>query len=756
MTDQISVVKRNGEKEPLNINKIHTVVQYACNGISGVSPSEIELKSQLFFFDGMKTTEIQETLIKAASQLISLETPNYQYVAANLVNYHLRKQIYDSINPPELLAHVSKVVERGFYTPELLEWYTPEEFAELDKAIDHDRDYNLVYAGIEQFREKYLVKNRVTGEIFETPQFAYMLIAMCLFSSYPKKTRLDFVKRYYNMTSQHFISLPTPIMAGVRTKTKQFSSCTLINSGDSLDSICATTTAVTKYVANRAGIGINLGRIRAKGSPVRNGEAYTTGIIPYLRMFAAATKSASQGSIRDGAANTFFPIWHAEIEDLIVLKNNKGTDENRIRFIDYTVQISKLFYERLIQGKDISLFCPNDVPEMYEAFFADQDKFAELYEKAERNTRIKKRKVKAIDLFSAIMQERKETGRIYIMNVDHANNHGAWLPSHPIYQSNLCVEVLQHNTPLGQPDSEIALCTLSAINWAKIDETKDFEEVCELTVRALDALLDYQNYPIEDARRHTMKYRTLGVGITNFAYFLAKRGLTYEGNEETYKTVNEFAEAWSYYMYKASVKLAKEFGRCPGFENLKVSKGILPIDTCAPGLEKFVAKETKMDWDTLRADLKEHGIRNATLLAVMPCESSSQILNSTNGIEPPRGHVSFKKSKDGVFAQLVPGSARMRKNYQLLWDLSSPKGYLILNGIIARWIEQAISTNTSYNPKNYKGEKIPMSELLKDLVFAYQLGIPTLYYNNTDDGNNDGSAKDQTIEVGCEGGACSL
>lgn len=752
----IQVVKRDGSREPLDINKIHTVVNFACEGINGVSSSEIELKSQLLFFDGIKTTEIQETLIKAAAELISLDNPNYQYVAANLINYHLRKEVYNSIIPPHIYQHVKHVVDQGFYTPELLEWYSEDEFNIMQKYIDHDRDYDLVFVGIEQFREKYLVKNRVTGKIYETPQMAYMLIAACLFSSYPKEKRMEYVRNYYDMISQHYISLPTPIMAGVRTKTKQFSSCVLINSGDSLDSIISTTGAVTRYVANRAGIGINVGRIRAKGSPVRNGEAFTTGLIPYLKMFAAATKSASQGAIRDGSTTVYCPIWHMEIEDYIVLKNNKGTEDNRIRHMDYSVQINKLFYERLISGGDITLFCPNDVPDVYEAFFSNQEKFKELYEKAERNTRLKKKKIKAIDLFSAIMQERKETGRIYIMNVDHSNEHGAFKSDvAPIYQSNLCLEILLPNTYMGDNDSLIALCTLSAINWGKIEDPKQFESVCDLTVRGLDALLDYQNYPMEEAKKHTMFYRPLGIGITNLAYFMAKRGLTYDGNQETYDVINEYAEAWSYYMYKASVNLAKEYGSCSGISNLKACDGILPIDTYTKYLDEIVSSDLKCDWESLRRDIKEYGIRNSTLLAIMPAETSSQILNSTNGIEPPRGHISFKQSKNGVLKQLVAGSPRMRKMYQLLWDIKSPKGYLTIAGIINKYCDQAISTNTSYNPKYYKDEKIPMSEMLKDLLYAYKLGIKTLYYFNTNDGSGDESLKDETT-TGCDSGACAI
>ena len=765
----IQIIKRNGEKEPLDIEKLHKVVSYACDGITGVSASEVELASQIQFFNNMKSTEIQETLIKAAANLISEDSPNYQYVAGRLINYQLRKNVYGDFNPIHLYHHILNVTNEGYYTDELLSWYTKDEIDTLNNFINHERDDSLTYAAMEQFRGKYLVKNRVTGQIYETPQMAYMLIAMTLFNSYPKDTRLKWVRDFYDAISTHVISLPTPIMAGVRTPQKQFSSCVLIESDDSLDSINATSSAIVKYVSQKAGIGINAGRIRGKGSMIRKGDAFHTGVIPFLKYFHAATKSCSQGGVRGGAATIYYPIWHIEFEDLIVLKNNRGTEETRIRHMDYGVQLNKLFYERLIKGEDITLFCPNDVPDMYEAFFNNYDKFKELYEINERKTSIRKKKIKASELFSSLMQERKDTGRIYIMNVDNVNSHGAFDESlFPIKQSNLCAEIALPTKPMGNDDARIALCTLSAINWGKIDSPEDFRKPCELAVRALDALLSYQQYPVEAARLHTEEWRPLGIGITNLAYWLAKNGLTYDGNEETFKTIDEFCEAWSYYLIKASNDLAKEQGPCKNSQHTKYAKGILPVDTYKKDVDEIVKRKLEMDWKELKSNLKKYGIRNATLMACMPCETSSQISNSTNGIEPPRGYTPQKGSKDGILPQVIPGFPRLKNKYQLLWNIESPEGYLKICAIIQKYVDQAISVNTSYNPEFYPDNKIPMSTLLQHILMHYKYGGKTLYYCNTYDGqgeidltkdnksDNIVEYKRSNVDDGCESGACKL
>lgn len=752
MTKLIHVIKRNGNKELLDIDKIHKVVIMACQDINGVSPSEIELRSQLQFYDGMQTTDIQETLIKSAADLISENYPNYQYVAGRLVAYHVKKQAYSSIEYPHLYNHVINVVNKGFYTKELLTWYTKEDFNQLNDMINHSLDDDFTYVGAEQFREKYLVKNRVTGEIFETFQMAYILIAATIFHN--SNDRMKWIKDYYDALSNQFISLPTPIMAGVRTPQKQFSSCVTISSNDSLDSINATASAIVKYVSQKAGIGLNVGRIRAKGSSIRNGDAYHTGIIPFLKYFEAATKSCSQGSIRNGAATIHFPIWHMEIEDLIVLKNNKGTEENRIRTMDYSVQINKLFYERLIKNQNITLFCPNDVPDMYDAFFSDQDLFKSLYEKYENDISIRKKVLSAKDLFESIQTERKETGRIYIMNVDHVNSHSGYITeSAPIIQSNLCQEIAIPTKHMGNEESLISLCTLSAINWGKINSPDDFKKPCELVIRGLDALLTYQNYPCKEAKLSTEYYRPLGVGIINFAYWLAKNGLSYDGNQETYDMVDEYTEAWSYYLIKASNDLAKEYGACLKNEHTKYSKGICPIDTYCKYVDNITKRTPTMPWEELKENLKKYGIRNSVVMAIMPAETSAQISNATNGIEPPRGYISEKHSKSAKLKQVVPGFPRLKNKYQLLWDLESPNGYLEICAVLQKWVDQSISVNTSYNPKNYKKEYIPMSIMLKDLIKCYQIGLKNLYYFNTYDGAGDESLKDNKS---CDSGACAI
>jgi ribonucleoside-diphosphate reductase alpha chain len=736
------VTKRNGSKESLDIEKLHKVVFYACEGITGVSASEVEIKSQIQFYNGITTKEIQETLIKAAADLISEETPNYQYVGGRLINYALRKEVYGQYQPWDVKKLVKLNVDRGFYDPELLEKYTEEEWDKINNFIKHDRDENLTYVAMEQLRGKYLVQNRVTGDIFETPQMCYILIAATLFQNYPQDTRLQWIKEYYDAISLHDISLPTPVMAGVRTPQRQFSSCVLIESGDSLDSINATSSSIVKYVSQKAGIGIGGGNIRAIGSPIRKGDAFHTGVIPFYKLFQASTKSCSQGGVRGGAATIYFPIWHYEVEDLVVLKNNKGTEDNRVRHMDYGVQFNKLMYERLITGGDITLFSPSDVPGLYEAFFADQEEFKRLYETAERNTRLRKKTIKAIELFSMFMEERKNTGRIYLQNVDNANDHGSFIPElAPIRQSNLCAEIDLPTKPLNDindPEGEISLCTLSAINWGNVRTPADFERTCALAVRGLDALLSYQDYPILAARLSTEKRRPLGIGIINFAYWMAKNDLSYQDiTPEGLKLVDEYAEAWSYYLIKASADLAIEFGTISGVMETKYGHGITPNQTYKKDVDELVPHVERMDWEGLREQLRQTGIRNSTLMALMPSETSAQVANATNGVEPPRSLISVKQSKHGVLKQVVPEFKRLKNKYDLLWSQRSPVGYLKIMSVLQKYIDQGISINTSYNPRFYEDEKIPMSEMLQHMLMFYKYGGKQLYYFNTYDGQGE-------------------
>jgi ribonucleoside-diphosphate reductase alpha chain len=738
----IQVTKRDGRREPLDIEKLHKVVFHACEDITGVSPSEVEIKSQIQFFNGMTTKEIQETLIKAAADLINEDTPNYQYVGGRLINYALRKEVYGEYEPFHVKQLVERNIELGFYDPELLGYYSDEEWNTINCFIKHDRDVNLTYVAMEQLRGKYLCQNRVNGQIFETPQMCYALIAATLFQSYPKEERLRWVKEYYDAISLHDISLPTPVMAGVRTPQRQFSSCVLIESDDSLASINATSASIVNYVSQKAGIGIGGGKIRAIGSPVRKGDAYHTGIIPFYKMFQSAVKSCSQGGVRGGAATIYYPIWHLEAEELLVLKNNKGTEDNRVRHMDYGVQFNKLFYERLIQGGDITLFSPSDVPGLYDSFFADQDLFRQLYETAERNTKLRKKVVKAIDLFSSFMEERKNTGRIYLQNVDNANEHGSFLPEvAPIRQSNLCAEIDLPTKPLkdlNDPEGEISLCTLSAINWGNIKCPTDFEKVCRLAVRGLDALLSYQNYPILAAQLSTEKRRPLGVGIINFAYWLAKRDMNYQDVDATgLALIDEYAEAWSYYLIKASADLAVEQGAPSGNMETKYGHGITPNQTYKKDVDELVPHVERMDWAGLREQLKATGIRNSTLMALMPSETSAQIANATNGIEPPRSLISVKQSKHGVLKQVVPEYKRLKNKYDLLWDQRSPEGYIKIMAVLQKYIDQGVSVNTSYNPTFYDDEKIPMSVMMQHLLMFYKYGGKQLYYFNTYDGQGE-------------------
>lgn len=779
----IFVIKRDGKKELLNIEKIHRQAQWAVEGLSGVNSSELQLKTELHFYDGIKTTDIQECLIKAAVDLISEDAVNYQYVAARLINYHIRKEVYGGPVPINLFEHVNKVVNIGFYDADILSYYDENEWKTLDTFIDHDRDFEMTYAAMEQLRGKYLVKNRVTGEIFETPQMAYILIAATLFHKYPKNTRMKWIKDYYDAISTHWISLPTPVMAGVRTPQRQFSSCVLINSDDSLKSITASSEAIVSYISAKAGIGLNVGRIRAVGSPVRKGDAYHTGIVPFIKLFQASVKSCNQGGIRNAAATLYYPFWHYEFEDLIVLKNSKGLEDNRARHLDYGVQFNKLAYERLLTDGNISLFSPSDVPGLYDAFVSDQDKFKELYETAEANPTIRKKTMKALDLFTMFMQERKNTGRIYMMNIDHVNTHSSFDEKQaPIEMSNLCAEITLPNKPMKsiakstvkvekehlsrfiknnitndvtivkditdqddfdfhtyeveKDESTVALCTLSAINWGKIREPKDFEKPCTLAIRALDALLDYQDYPVKAAERHSKLFRPLGVGMIGLAHWMAKNNFKYS-DDSSLTTLDEYTEAWSYYLIKASNDLAKEFGACDGNSMTKYGKGILPIDTRKLDIDDLVEHNERLPWNKLREDLKTYGIRNATVMALMPAETSATVANETNGFEPVRALISIKQSRDGVLKQVVPEFRRLKNKYEMLWDQKSPEGYIKMVAVMQKYIDQTVSCNVSYNPEFYPDKQLPMSLMIQHMLLSYKLGVKTWYYMNTYDGQSE-------------------
>ena len=759
-TEDILVQKRDGRLEKIDLDKIHRVIEWAAEGLDNVSVSQVEISSHIQFYDKITTKSIHETIIKSAADLISAATPDYQYLAARLAIFHLRKIAFGQFEPPHLFDHVTKLTQEGRYDAHILQDFSKEEFDILNDYIDHNRDLSFAYAAVKQMEGKYLVQDRVTKQVFESPQFLYMLVGMCLFASYDKQydkaARLDYIKRFYDTTSTFKISLPTPIMSGVRTPSRQFSSCVLIECDDSLDSINATTSAIVRYVSQRAGIGVNAGRIRALGSPIRGGEAQHTGCIPFYKLFQTAVKCCSQGGVRGGAATLFYPIWHLEVENLLVLKNNRGVEDNRVRHMDYGVQINKTIYTRLIKNQNVTLFSPSDVPGLYDAFFADQAEFERLYEQYEQDDSIRKRSVPAQELFSLMMQERASTGRIYVQNVDHCNTHSPFDPSvAPIRQSNLCMEIALPTQPLdniNDESGEIALCTLSGINLGEINQLEDIKEPAELIVRALDALLDYQDYPVIAAKNGSMKRRTLGIGVINYAYYLAKNGTKYSDPTALGLTHRTF-EALQYYLLVASNKLAKEQGACPAFDDTTYSQGVLPIDTYKVDIDAICNEPLQLDWEALRHDIKTHGLRNSTLTALMPSETSSQIANATNGIEPPRGLVSVKASKDGILKQVVPEIDKLKDQYELLWQMPNNKGYLSLVAIMQKFIDQSISANTNYDPTKFEDSRVPMKVMIQDLLMAYKLGVKTLYYHNTRDGAND--AQDD-LENGCAGGACTL
>jgi len=735
--DNINVIKRNGRgTEPLDLEKIHEMVAHACKDLTGVSESQVEMSSGLQFYDKISTDEIQQILIRSASDLISLENPNYQYVAARLLLFSLRKSLHHRLwEHPHLKEHINKCIELGVYDSEFTSWYSEDEINSMQDFIQHKRDYLFSYAGLRQVFDKYLVQDRSSGQIFETPQFMYMMIAATLFRNYDKDKRLSYVKKYYNAISQHLINIPTPVMAGVRTPLRQFSSCVLVDSADTLGSIFSSDMAIGRYVAQRAGIGINAGRIRGINSRIRGGEVQHTGVVPFLKKFEATVKCCTQNGVRGGSATVHFPIWHQEIEDIIVLKNNKGTEDNRVRKLDYSIQLSELFYKRFIEGGDITLFSPHDVPGLYDAFGTPE--FDELYEKYERATSIKKKKVKAQDLFLAILKERAETGRIYIMNLDHSNSHSSFKDK--INMSNLCQEITLPTDPLEHIDGagEIALCILSAINLGQIKDKEDLESLCDLSVRGLEELIDLQNYPVKAAEISTKARRSLGIGYIGLAHFLAKNKVKYD-SPDAWKLIDEYTEAFQYYLLKASNQLAKEKGQCAFFERTKYSDGIMPIHTYKKDVDSLVKRKLSYDWNGLSRDVKTHGLRHSTLSAQMPSESSSVVCNETNGIEPPRDFLSVKKSKKGPLKQIVPGYPNIKNHYTLLWDMQGNEGYINVVAVMQKYFDQAISGNWSYNPEQYEGNEVPLSVMAKDLLTTYKLGWKTSYYQNTYDSKSDG------------------
>jgi ribonucleoside-diphosphate reductase alpha chain len=737
MSNGIKVVKRDGRTEPINLDKVHKMVDLACEGLAGVSPSQVEINSGLQMFDGIKTSQIQEILIRSASDLITLDNPNYQYVASRLLLFGLRKSVFGHPEEfPALVDQVQLCAERGVYDKSILSKYSSDEWDVLNRFIDHDRDFLFTYAGLRQVVDKYLVQDRSSGVHYETPQFMYMMIALTLFQNYPKETRIDYVRRYYNAISKHKINIPTPIMAGVRTPLRQFASCVLVDVDDTLDSIFSSDMAIGRYVAQRAGIGINAGRIRGINSKIRGGEVQHTGVIPFLKKFEATVRCCTQNGIRGGSATVHFPIWHKEIEDILVLKNNKGTEDNRVRKLDYSIQISKLFYERFIQNREISLFSPHDVPGLYDAFGTDG--FDSLYESYERDQSLPRKTIGAQELILDLLKERAETGRIYIMNIDHCNSHSSFKDK--VNMSNLCQEITLPTDPINHiddADGEIALCILSAINVGKITHLKeDMEELCDLAVRGLEELIDYQEYPVAAARRSTLARRSLGIGFIGLAHYLAKHKTKY-GEPYSLTEVHKLTEAFQYNLLKVSNQLAKEKGACEGFSRTKYADGILPIDTYKKDVDELVAPAYFYDWETLRTEIQTHGLRHSTLSAQMPSESSSVVSNATNGIEPPRDYLSVKKSKKGPLKQIVPQYHTLKNNYTLLWDMRDNSGYINVVAIMQKFFDQAISGNWSYNPENYPDNEVPLSVMAKDLLTTYKYGWKTSYYQNTYDAKKD-------------------
>ena len=732
MSNGTKVVKRDKSIEPLNLEKIHVMVELACKNLAGVSASQVEINSGIQFYDGITTREIQEILIRSASDLIDLDHPNYQFVAARLLLYSVRKQVFFRLHElPTVYEHTQRCVEKGIYDPEILDLYTEEEFAKLESFIDHGRDYLFTYAGLRQVTDKYLVQDRSTGEIYESPQFMYLLISATIFSKYSKEVRLDFVKKYYDAISKHKINIPTPIMAGVRTPLRQYASCVLVDIDDTLDSIFSSDMAIGKYVAQRAGIGINAGRIRGINAKIRGGEVQHTGVVPFLKKFESTVRCCTQNGIRGGSATVHFPIWHQEIRDIIVLKNNKGTEDNRVRKLDYSIQLSALFYQRFIDNEKITLFSPHDVAGLYDSFGTES--FDDLYKQYELDESIPKTQVDAQELILDLLKERAVTGRLYLMNIDHCNSHSSFTDK--VEMSNLCQEITLPTKPIQHIDDktgEIALCILSAINVGKIRDLSDLEVLCDLAVRSLDELIDFQQYPVNAAAIATRARRSLGIGYIGLAHYLAKNGEHY-GDKRAWELVHDLSEAFQYYLIKSTVNLAKEKGACEYSANTKYGNGILPIDTYKQDVDEIVSNDLKYDWESLRALVLEYGVRNSTLSAQMPSESSSVVSNATNGIEPPRGYLSIKKSKKGPLKQIVPQYASLKNNYTLLWEMQDNTGYINIVAVMQKFFDQAISGNWSYNPENYDNNEVPVSVMAQDFLSTYKYGWKTSYYQNTYD-----------------------
>jgi ribonucleoside-diphosphate reductase alpha chain len=731
MSNGTKVIKRNGLIESLDLDKMHIMVEEACKNLAGVSASQVEMKSGIQFYSGISTAEIQEILIRSASDLIDLDHPNYQYVAARLLLFSVRKQLYGKMMElPHLEEHIYACVNAEVYDSDIFNKYSKEEIDFANSFIRHDRDYLFTYAGLRQVVDKYLVQDRSTGGVYETPQFMYMMIALTVFAEYPKETRMSYVKRYYDAISRHKINIPTPIMAGVRTPLRQFASCVLVDVDDTLDSIFSSDMAIGRYVSQRAGIGINAGRIRGINSKIRGGEVSHTGVIPFLKKFEATVRCCTQNGIRGGSATVHFPIWHQEIEDILVLKNNKGTEDNRVRKLDYSIQISKLFYERFIEDGEITLFSPHDTPGLYDSF--GTDKFDDLYVQYENDSSIPSKTVKAQELILSLLKERAETGRIYIMNIDHCNSHSSFKDK--VEMSNLCQEITLPTYPIQHIDGEgeIALCILSAINVGKVKSDEELEELCDLSVRGLDELIDYQKYPVIAAERATKARRSLGVGFIGLAHYLAKLGFNYD-SQESWDAVHGLSESFQYYLLKASNQLAKEKGHCEYFGRTKYADGILPIDTYKRDVDEISSIPYQHDWETLRTSILEYGLRHSTLSAQMPSESSSVVSNATNGIEPPRDYLSVKKSKKGPLKQIVPQYQTLKNNYTLLWDMPSNRGYIHIVAVMQKFFDQAISGNWSYNPENYSDNEVPTSVMANDFLTTYKYGWKTSYYQNTYD-----------------------
>jgi len=747
MSNGTKVVKRNGLIEPLDLDKMHLMVEEACKGLAGVSASQVEMTSGIQFYSGISTQEIQEILIRSASDLIDLDHPNYQFVAARLLLFSVRKQLYGRMKElPPLEQHIYRCVNHEVYDSDIFNKYSKEDIQRADSYIDHGRDYLFTYAGLRQVVDKYLVQDRSGGGVYETPQFMYMMISLTIFAEYPKETRMSYVKRYYDAISKHKINIPTPIMAGVRTPLRQFASCVLVDVDDTLDSIFSSDMAIGRYVAQRAGIGINAGRIRGINSKIRGGEVQHTGVVPFLKKFESTVRCCTQNGIRGGSATVHFPIWHQEIEDILVLKNNKGTEDNRVRKLDYSIQLSKIFYERFIQDGEITLFSPHDVPGLYDSF--GTDKFDNLYVQYENNSSIPKKTIKAQNLILNLLKERAETGRIYIMNIDHCNSHSSYKDQ--ITMSNLCQEITEPTTPIQHIDDdgpqEIATCILSAINVGKVKSDEELEELCNLSVRALEEIIDYQNYPVKAAENFTKRRRSLGIGYIGLAHYLAKLGFNYD-SQEAWDAVHGLSESFQYYLLKASNQLAKERGHCEYFGRTKYSDGILPIDTYKKDVDQVSSVSLQHDWESLRVSILEYGLRHSTLSAQMPSESSSVVSNATNGIEPPRGYLSIKKSKKGPLKQIVPQYQTLKNNYTLLWDMPSNRGYINTVAVMQKFFDQAISGNWSYNPENYADNEVPVSIMAQDMLTCFKLGHKTAYYQNTYDIKTDEVVEEQKPEL---------